>query len=223
VLTAYNERTCDLRRDPRFRQIVIFRNFGVAAGASLSHPHSQLIALPIVPMLVKRKLTAARSHYLHKERCIFCDLLEQEEAMPERVVMQTDDFLVLSPFAARFPFELQVYPRRHMHDFTLMSAGEQLAFAAVLKETLLLYRNMLGNPPYNMMLQTAPNTLARPGHPDYWGTLACDYHWHVELTPRLTKTAGFEWATGFYINPVSPELAKAYLSAEPQEAAAATA
>jgi UDPglucose--hexose-1-phosphate uridylyltransferase len=221
VLQAYRARLVDLRNDDRFRHIIVFRNFGAAAGASLSHPHSQLIALPIVPLLMKEKLRVARNHFIHKERCIFCDLLEQETAMPERVVLATEHFVVLSPFAARGPFELQIFPRRHMHDFTMMTEEEQYAFADVLKQTLLMYRDLLNNPAYNMMLQTSPNTVARAGHPEYWGTLAADYHWHVELMPRLTKTAGFEWGTGFYINPVSPELARAYLCGElPQEAAA---
>jgi UDPglucose--hexose-1-phosphate uridylyltransferase len=214
VAQTYRQRLIDLRRDPRFRHIVIFRNFGSAAGASLSHPHSQLIALPIVPMLVKRMLTTARTHYATKERCVFCDLIEQEIAIPDRLVLENDDFVVLSPFAARGPFELQIFPRRHMHDFTLMNSAEQLAFADILKETLLLYRNVLSNPPYNMMLQTSPCLVPRPGHPEYWGTIHLDYHWHVELMPRLTKQAGFEWATGFFINPVAPELAKAYLRGE---------
>lgn len=223
VLLTYRHRLEDLRQDPRFRHIVIFRNFGAAAGASLAHPHSQLIALPIVPMLVKRKLNASLEHYHHKERCIFCDLIEQELAMPERIVLENQDFVVLSPFAARGPFELQIYPRRHMHDFTAMSEHERWAFAAILKDTLLLYRDLLNNPPYNMMLQTAPCPVGRPGHPEYWGTISLDYHWHVELLPRLTKQAGFEWGTGFYINPVSPEAATRYLRGEEQEAAAASA
>jgi len=169
---------------------------------------------------VKEKLEAGRVHYQHKERCIFCDLIEQELALPERVVIANDDFVVLSPFAARFPFELQIYPLRHCHDFVLMTEREQRSFAETLKEVLLLYREILPNPAYNLMLQTAPSLVPRPGHPEYWGTIAYDYHWHVELMPRLTKTAGFEWATGFYINPVSPELAKQYLRREVAEAAA---
>lgn len=223
VVRTYSQRLIDLRQDPRFRHIVIFRNFGSAAGASLAHPHSQLIALPIVPMLVKRRLTAAQDHYHRKERCIFCDLIEQETILPERLVLENQDFVVLSPFAARGPFELQIYPRRHMCDLTDMSEHEQWAFADILKQTLLLYRDVLHNPPYNMMIQTAPCLIPRPGHPEYWGTIGLDYHWHVELMPRLTKQAGFEWATGFYINPVSPELAASFLRGEMPEAAAASA
>lgn len=217
ILTVFRERISDLRRDPRFRHILVFRNFGSAAGASLSHPHSQLIALPIVPELVKQKLAAARTYYFHKERCIFCDLIEQETIIPDRVVMENQHFVVLSPFAARFPFEVQIFPRRHMHDFVEMDEDEQRALASILKETLMRYRDLLGDPPYNMVLQTAPSTTARPGHPEYWGTLAFDYHWHIELMPRITKMAGFEWGTGFYINPVSPEAATSFLRGEISE------
>lgn len=217
VCGVYRERLVDLRRDARFHHIIIFRNYGSAAGASLSHPHTQLIALPIVPLLVKEKLSSARRHFQHKERCIFCDLLEQELALPDRVVAQNPHFVVLSPFAARSPFELMVLPRRHMHDYTMMTDEEQYAFAEIMKDVLMRYRNVLQDPAYNMMLQTAPSTVARPGHPEYWGTLAADYHWHVELMPRLTKTAGFEWGTGFYINPVSPESAATFLRGETEE------
>lgn len=214
VLSVFRQRLVDLRNDTRFRHILIFRNYGSAAGASLSHPHSQLIALPIVPLLVKEKLSAARTHYRLKERCIFCDLIEQETAIPDRVVLENEHFVVLSPFAARFPFELQIFPRRHMHDYTMMTEEEQQSLAGILKTTLLKYRELLGDPAYNMMMQTSPNTTARPGHPEYWGTLASDYHWHIELMPRLTKVAGFEWGTNFYINPVSPEAATSFLRGE---------
>jgi len=207
VIKTFQQRTLDLRRDDRFRHIIIFRNHRAEAGASLSHPHSQLIALPIVPQIVKATLQPARLHYMRKERCIFCDLIEQELALPDRVVRVTDQFVVLSPFAAGFPFELTIYPLRHSHDFVQMDDKEMLALAEVIKDVLQRYKTVLNDPPYNMMLQTAPTTLPRPGHPEYWGTIAYDFHWSIQIIPRLTKQAGFEWGTGFFINPVSPELA----------------
>ncbi len=218
ILDTLIHRVLDLRSDKRFRHIVVFRNYGAAAGASLSHPHSQIIALPTVPKLVSEKLTAARNHYHHKERCIFCDLIEQELAMPERVVMQNNHFVVLSVFAARFPFEVNIFPLQHQHDFVLMSREQKEALADIISRLLTQYRNILGDPAYNMMIQTAPNMTPRPGHPEYWGTINCDYHWHIELMPRLTKIAGFEWATGFYINPVSPEQAAIALREDTLEA-----
>ncbi len=217
IIDTFIARVAALREDRRFRHVVVFRNYGAAAGASLSHPHSQIIALPIVPKLVGEKLTAARDHYLHKERCIFCDLIEQELAMPERVVMRNDHFVVLSVFAARFPFEVNIFPLAHQHDFVLMDAEQKGALAEILARILCRYRDVLGGPAYNLMIQTAPSPTPRPGHPEYWGTIKYDYHWHVELMPRLTKTAGFEWATGFYINPVSPEQAAELLRLDAQE------
>jgi UDPglucose--hexose-1-phosphate uridylyltransferase len=211
VLDMFSARLVDLRKDRRFRHIIPFRNHGAAAGASLSHPHSQIIALSILPDVVRQKLMAAREHYNRKERCIFCDLIEQEMALPDRLVFANDHFVVLSPFAARFPFEVQIYPRRHMYDFTLLPEEQKDDLIAALQFVLQRYTVELSDPPYNMVLQTAPNPVPRPGHPDYWGTLQYDYHWHIEIMPRLTKMAGFEWGTGFYINPVSPEQATVYL------------
>ena len=211
VIDTFVDRVVDLRSDKRFRHIIVFRNYGSAAGASLAHPHSQIIALPIVPKFVSEKLRAAREHYHRKERCIFCDLIEQEMAMPERVVCRNEHFVVLSVFAARFPFEVNIFPLQHQHDFVLMSPEQRQSLAEILADILVRYRTILGDPAYNLMLQTSPNTLPKPGHPEYWGTIEYDYHWHIELIPRLTKVAGFEWGTGFYINPVSPEQAAGFL------------
>lgn len=214
IFAAFTHRICDLRRDERFRHIIVFRNHGTAAGASLTHPHSQVIALPIVPKIVKDKLHSALDRYFHKERCIFCDLIEQELALPERVIYQNEHFVILSPFAARFPFSVEIYPLVHSYDFVLMNDEQYLSLAQTLKFLLTRYRTVLGDPPYNMTLQTAPNTGPRSGHPEYWGSIEYDYHWHLEIMPRLTKMAGFEWGTGFYINPVSPEDAARYLRGE---------
>ncbi len=212
VLWAFKSRSIDLRGDTRFRHIMIFRNYGAVAGASLSHPHSQLIALPITPKAVKDRLRAARTYYLAKERCIFCDLIRQERALPDRVVHQTDRYIALAPYAARFPFEVHIFPLRHCHDFVLMDEEETWALADFVKDMLTRIKVTLNNPAYNLMIQTAPNPLPRPGRPDYWGTIELDYHWHVEIVPRLTKIAGFEWGTGFYINPVAPEDSARFLA-----------
>ena len=224
IFAAFTHRLCDLRRDERFRHIIVFRNYGAAAGASLTHPHSQLIALPIVPKIVKDKLQTARQHYLHKERCIFCDLIEQELALPERVIYQNDGFVVLSPFAARFPFSVEIYPLAHSCDFVSMNDQQYLLLAQALRFILTKYQTVLSDAPYNLTLQTAPNTAPRPGHPEHWASVEYDYHWHIEVMPRLTKMAGFEWGTGFYINPVSPEDAAQYLRDEtPAQTAAESA
>ncbi|MCS7253316.1 MAG: galactose-1-phosphate uridylyltransferase [Armatimonadota bacterium] len=214
VLVAYRERIIDLRNDKRFIYILVFRNYRAAAGASLLHPHSQLIAIAITPEIVKRKLESARAHFMEKQRCLFCDLLSQELRLGERVVLETEHFVVLSPFAARFPYELHIYPKAHCHDFVLMNEEQLEDFARTLKRILCCVRDTLNDPPYNYVLHTSPNPVPRLGRPDYWQTLPYDYHWHLEFIPRLTRVAGFEWGTGFYINPVPPELAAEVLRGE---------
>jgi UDPglucose--hexose-1-phosphate uridylyltransferase len=211
ILQAYVARIHDLQRDERFRYVLIFRNIGTAAGASIAHPHSQVMALPIIPQLVEEKLTAAREYYDRKHRCIFEDIIRQEMAMGDRVVETNEHFVVLSPFAARFPFELQLYPRRHSHDFGTIRTDEMSALGDILTRSLRRIKRTLNNPAYNLIVHTAPTQPTKLSRSNRWDTIAEDYLWHIEILPRLTSVAGFEWGTGFYINPVAPELATQYL------------
>lgn len=211
ILSAYIARNRVLSDDERFRYVLTFRNFGTAAGASINHPHSQIIALPVVPRQIRDQLEVARLHYREKRRSLFADLLRQELESGARVVEANDYFVVLCPYASRFPFETQIYPRRGGHDFTLMSDDEKQSLSEVLPRTLKRIRGALGNPSYNMVIQTAPVTQIRPGSPHYWGTIAHDFSWRIDILPRLTQVAGFEWGTGFYINPVAPESAAGFL------------
>jgi len=214
IVKTYRERLKDLYRDPRLRYGLVFKNYGKVAGASLSHPHTQLIATPITPRTIAAELDSSREHFLAKERCLFCDIINQELALKDRIVKATPEFIVMSPFASRFPFETWVLPRVHAHDYTLASDELLYNFAKVLGDTLWSMRNVLEDAPYNFVLHTSPNPVVRPGKPNYWETLPFDYHWHLEIIPRLTKVAGFEWGTGFYINPTPPEVAADYLRAE---------
>jgi len=211
VIDVFVQRMRELMKNDWFRYVLLFKNHGLSAGASLSHPHSQIIAMPIVPREVEDRLNVAKHYYEEKERCIFCDLMIQELALGDRVVEERDGYVVWSPFDARFPFELDIFPRYHMHDFTLMDEPQRLGLARMLKRTILRLKGLLHDPPYNIVLQTSPNPVPRPGKPGYWATLQYDYHWHIEILPRLTRVAGFEWGTGFYINPMPPEEAARYL------------
>jgi UDPglucose--hexose-1-phosphate uridylyltransferase len=205
VMTTYRHRVEDLHQDRRLRYVLIFKNQGRAAGASLEHAHSQLIATPITPKRVKEKLAGAKRHYDYRRRCIFCDYIKQEtDLFGERLVIETDHFVVLSPFAARFPFEMWILPKRHAADYAYIDAGEIVDLAGVMKRILMRLRLALGNPPFNYVLHHAPFRRPRGG---YWTTIEEDYHWHIELMPRLTRIAGFEWGSGFYINPTPPEVA----------------
>lgn len=201
VIRAYLQRYHDLRGDTRFEYALLFRNHGRAAGASLSHPHSQLIALPIVPKQVYEELEAAEIFFGQDGRCIYCTMLEQELPARERVVFENDTFAVLEPYASRSPFETVVLPKRHQADFGLLDPGEVMGLAEALHEALFRLHRALNNPPYNFIVHTLP----------YKEGSKHAYHWHIEIIPQLTHVAGFEWGSGFYINPVIPEDAARYL------------
>lgn len=213
VLWMYRERLNDLLKDLRFKYVLIFKNYGAAAGASLEHPHTQIIATPITPLALSQELMAAKDHYLHKERCLICDVLQQELDSGERIVAANEHFVAHAPFASRFPYEIFLAPRRHHHSFAEIGDDTIHNLAVVLKEVLLRIKKCLKDPPYNFLIHTCPNVKVRPRRSDYWDTIESDYHWHIELMPRLTRVAGFEWGTGFYINPTAPEDAAQYLRA----------
>jgi len=211
ILTAYQMRLKDLMNDIRFRYILVFKNHGAQAGASLPHPHTQIIATPITPRTVAIELASLKDHYLLKERCLICDILRDEMEKGERIVSLTQDFVVLAPFASRFPFELFIAPRNHSYDFLSCEGSLKESLAVTLKDTFSRLKKALSDPPYNFVFHIAPNVTGKPSRPGYWQTLQYDFHWHIEVIPRLTKMAGFEWGTGFYINPTPPEDAAKFL------------
>ncbi|MBI3872111.1 MAG: galactose-1-phosphate uridylyltransferase [candidate division Zixibacteria bacterium] len=195
VMAVCQERVNDLIKDDRFRYVMLFKNQGESAGASLEHSHTQLIATPVVPKRVLEEMEGAKRYYADKERCIFCDILRQERSDGERIVDQSESFIAYAPFASRFPFEVWIVPRPHQPVFRSMGEAHRLEFAEILRRTLLRIKFTLNNPDYNYMFHSAPF-----GH-----ETTSEYHWHLEIIPKLTRVAGFEWGTGFYINPTSPE------------------
>ncbi len=209
VLWAFRDRILDLKQDRRFKYILIFKNHGEAAGASLEHPHSQLIALPILPKQVVEELEGAKQYFIYKERCVFCDIIRQELDDPIRVVAENDDFVTLAPYAPRFPFETWILPKRHESAFENSSSQMYENLAKALKNLLRRADAVLDNPAYNLVVHTSPVQDPTLDH----------YHWHIEFMPKLTKTAGFEWGTGFYINPTPPEEAAKFLREANVEAA----
>ncbi|MGH9431474.1 MAG: galactose-1-phosphate uridylyltransferase [Terriglobia bacterium] len=205
VLWTYRDRILDLKKDRRFRYILIFKNHGEAAGASLEHTHSQLIALPVVPKRVAEEVEGAKGYFGYRERCIFCDIIRQERENGIRVITENEGFVALSPFAPRFPFEVVIIPQNHQSAFEESKKQEFEQFATILKDILMRLDMVLEHPAYNFVIHTSP---VPDTSNDY-------YHWHMEIMPKLTKVAGFEWGTGFYINPTPPEESTKFL----QEAA----
>jgi UDPglucose--hexose-1-phosphate uridylyltransferase len=201
VIWAYRDRSIDLHGDERFRYILIFKNHGYSAGASLTHSHSQLIALPMIPKNVKEELLGANTYFEFRERCIFCDMMEQEKQENERLICQNSRFLAFSPFASRFPFEAWILPKEHHSDFSFIRTEDVIELARILKQVLLKIKHVFNDPPYNFIIHTSPIEERERE----------DYHWHIEIIPKLMRIAGFEWGSGFYINPTPPEIAAKYL------------
>ena len=201
VFWAFRDRLIDLGKDPRFRYVMIFKNEGRVAGASLEHSHSQLVALPILPRMIVSELEGSQAYYKYKERCVYCDIVRQEISMDLRVVCQDDLFIALMPFAPRSPFEMWILPRKHSSSYITMDEPSFASLTRIFSESMRRLDACIPNVPYNFVLHTAPLRSDPLDH----------FHWHFEIRPKLTTIAGFEWGSGFYINPMPPEDAAVYL------------
>jgi UDPglucose--hexose-1-phosphate uridylyltransferase len=195
VLLAYRERYLALREDPRIKLIIIFKNHGQAAGTSLEHTHSQIVGTAVVPSNIRTKLQTAARHYDDHGVCAYCEMIQEELTFEKRIVMDTERFVVLYPFASRFPFETWIVPKEHHASFGSISVDDSKKFAQVLKKTLFKIYSKLSDPDYNYVIHTAP---VKDEAEDY-------YHWHLQIIPRLTTPAGFEMGSGMYINVSFPE------------------
>jgi len=212
VVWMYRERMRDLLRDNRFHYVQVCRNYGVRAGARLPHPHSLVIALPVVPPWVREEVSRAQEYWQMKERCISCDILAQE-AKGERIVYENVDFVVLEPFAARSPFETWILPREHKSRFDALDDAQLPTLADALRRTVTGLEGVLKDPPYNLIVHTSPPTMGRL-YNTAAAPLADYYHWHIEIIPRLRELNGFEYGTGISVNPVLPEAAAQQLRKE---------
>lgn len=201
VLWMYRDRLNDLRRDKRLKYGMLFKNVGRGAGATVYHSHSQLIVTPVVPETIERKMAACKKFFDYRGRCLLCDLVVQECDQKTRLVLDSGQFVAYAPFAARTPFETWIAPKVHASHFEDLTQPlcEELAY--LLKRTLLKIELGLKGIAYNYMLFTAPFDTGELGH----------FHWHIEIVPRLTRQAGFEWGTGLFVNPVPPEEAAEFL------------
>ncbi|HLA84522.1 MAG TPA: HIT domain-containing protein, partial [Thermoguttaceae bacterium] len=202
VLWVYRDRLVDLKKDPRLVHGMLFKNVGAAAGASLEHIHSQLIATPFVPIAVWEEMTGSLEFYHSRGRCVFCEILGQELADRRRMVLDAPGFVAFCPFAGRSPFETWIVPKTHGSHYENLSENQLDELSGVLRRVVGKMESALGRPAYNYIIHTAPFDTPELGH----------YHWHIEIMPSVTKAAGFEWGTGFYINPVRPEDAASILA-----------
>ncbi len=195
MLLTYQTRFFRWKLDHRISYVLVFRNHKKAAGASLSHPHSQVIASPIIPPRIFEELREAREYYkLHRE-CIFCRMIKDEQKLKKRLIYQNPSVLIFSPYAARFPFETYIIPKKHFASLEETDRKTLKDLAKAFKFFFSRLAEVLSDPPYNYMLHVSP--LKTPG--------LLYYHWHFEVIPRLAMPAGYEFGSGIFINPTSPE------------------
>jgi UDPglucose--hexose-1-phosphate uridylyltransferase len=210
ILRAYKSRYDALSLDPRIAHITIFKNHGIDAGTSLEHPHSQLVATPVISSQVRNRFQVALQHYDDFGQCMFCQMIEEEISEPCRVVLASEFFVALEPFASGTPFCTHIFPRRHMASFGDISAAELTDLARTLRTVLAKLHFGLGDPDFNYTLRSAPA--------ESFG--AKYFHWYVSIIPRLTRVAGFELGSGMFINTVPPESAAEFLRGVQLEIAA---
>jgi UDPglucose--hexose-1-phosphate uridylyltransferase len=208
VVSTYRDRMADLEKDPRLRYTLIYKNAGRPSGAIFSHPLSLLASTPVIPKRVKEELDGAKQYFAYKERCVFCDVIREELRVGSRVILETRDHMAFCPYASKFPFEIWILPKRHTCAFQDIRPQETEDLALILSSMLKKLRALFSELPYNYFIHSAPNRIPRKNH---WHTLGEDYHWHLEIMPRFIRTSGFEWGSGLYILPTSPEDAAKYL------------
>jgi UDPglucose--hexose-1-phosphate uridylyltransferase len=199
VINAYKDRLSELAAKPYVQYVQIFRNFGLEAGASLSHPHSQIIATPFIPIIIAEELAASKSYHYQNGTCIFCDLIKQEK-QTQRHIMENAHFEVFAPYASVHPLEFWIIPKRHSPNFLDLTCEETESFAQTVQITLKALKTLVNDPPYNYGIHLAINKDTKDL-----------YHWHLEVYPHLAIWAGFEKSTGMYINTITPENAAAEL------------
>lgn len=204
LLLAYLERIKELSTHEDVRYLHIIQNHGAQAGASLIHPHSQIFTTPFVPERIAEELNGTRRYYEDNRACLYCDIIAYEQKQKVRVVYETDDFLVITPYAAKVPYQLRVLPKRHASEFSAITEAERKNLGAVLKEALARLYDRLQNPAYNYYIHTLPFFHSGQKHTQDYDKF---YHWHLVIVPRFSKFAGFELGTEVYVNTVAPEQA----------------
>jgi UDPglucose--hexose-1-phosphate uridylyltransferase len=202
------ERILDLKRDPRIKYVSLFKDYGTNSGQEFSHPTSQITATMFVPRRVLYELRAGREYYVSKERCVFCDILNQEERQASRVIEARGDYVAIGPYAPRVPYETWILSRNHEASFErtgLSKPGLRTNLAALLRRTLQRIRALTEG--FHLVLHTSPNSLHPSRTLGYWKTIDEDYHWHIEIMPVLATKARSYTFKEIYYSPVSSETA----------------
>jgi UDPglucose--hexose-1-phosphate uridylyltransferase len=207
IFFAYRERYKTLSKDPRFEMIIIFKNHGLNAGTSLKHTHSQIIATPVTPMHIRHRIEEAMRHFDDSGSCIYCEMIEKEKKLEQRIVMESENYVVFEPYAAKSPFETWVLPKKHNSTYDSIGPEGTKELAYVMRQTMIKLYRALNNPDFNYMIFSSP---CHERDLEY-------YHWNIQIVPRVAAVAGFELGSGIYINTMPPEVAAKYLREVPLE------
>lgn len=197
VIDAFQDRYLELMRKKSVNYITIFHNFGKEAGASIAHPHSQLIAIPVISPYIKQELDGAELYFKSLRKCVFCEMVEYEIKNKIRVISENDEFIAFCPFSSRSAFETWIVPKKHSPYFERITDGEKLKLGEIFKDALSAIKRTMNNPPYNFYIHTSPCDGKDYRH----------YHWHIEILPHTSTWAGFELETGIEISMIQPEVA----------------
>lgn len=201
IIMTYAMRSREMLKNDLIKHVMIFKNQGKDAGASLAHPHSQLVGIPLAPRRLTEETGGCRRYREQHGVCVFCALAKEESELKKRVIAENSSFIAITPYASRFAFELRILPKKHLTNFENITKEESINLAEVMQESLKKLSCSIPGLCYNMMIHSTPKD-------DHSGI----YHWNMEIIPKLTQVAGFEWGTGFYINTVSPETAAEILN-----------
>ncbi len=193
IIIAYKERMQSLYTKDSIEFVAVFKNHGKTAGASLKHPHSQIIATPFIPPDLREELEGSKSYYENNGQCIFCSIIEEELKLNKRIILEDENYVVISPYAAKMPYQMSILPKSHQERFENLKEEEVDKLATVIYKLSSSILNNLGNIPFNLYIHTSPK-----GNYPY-------FHWHMEIVPRLPVMGGFELATGIFVNSNSPE------------------
>ncbi len=197
VFDAFQDRYLDLMKKKSVNYITIFHNYGKEAGASIAHPHSQLIAIPVISPYIRQELRGAELYYRSNKKCVYCEMSDYESEVGKRIVFENDKFIAFCPFSSRSAFEIWVMPKKHSPYFERITDDDKMALAEVFKKSLLAIKKTADNPPYNFYIHTSPCDGKDYPH----------YHWHIEILPHTSTWAGFELETGIEISMIQPEVA----------------
>ena len=208
VMQAWGQRVEDLKRDLRFKYVSIYKNYGPLAGQEGSHAHSQITATTFMPRRVLYELRAAREWFREKERCVFCDIVKQEERQKKRIVDTQGDYVAFCPYASRVPYEIWILSRRHNYSFEQPRPGTNRKHLAVLLRRILRRIRLLA-PAYHLVVHTSPNIVHPKGETStqYWKTIGDDYHWHIEILPIVETPSKSYSIKEVYYNAIMPEAA----------------